>query len=192
MRCHLIGFTLFTLGCLPGRAGTEDQSVTDYKTPLAPAAVATPASIKSAAAAKVEKPPSDQAVPTLPPRVVLEMPHSFVTRDSQGYSFHFAGASLPEIVEAVGSIFRTAMTYSGSATRTVSGRFDGRTPHEILQRLVDRTNLRFVMDGTAWAVEELGGDSPRIVSFPATAKPAPPVPNVPGDEAPSAPARESR
>ena len=77
---------------------------------------------------------------------------------------------MPEVVEAVGRTFRAAVTYSGPAIRTVSGRLQGRTPDQVLGRLVDRTNLRFALDGSAWSVEEMGTELLRGVSLSAAAK----------------------
>ena len=113
MRRCLIGFTLLAVGKLAVRSGAEDQSITGYKTPAASTATAAHAPIKSTGTAEVDKPPSDEAAPALPSRVVSELPHGFVTRDSRGYSFNFAEAPMPEVIEAIGRIYRMATIVLG-------------------------------------------------------------------------------
>jgi hypothetical protein len=76
---------------------------------------------------------------------------------------------MPEVIAALGRIFDAGVTYSGSATREVSGHYSGRSFAEVMLRIVDRTNLHFFPSGTVWSVEEMGQETPDFLSLAAVA-----------------------
>jgi len=92
----------------------------------------------------------------VPARVLFELEHEFVERSGSGFAFSFADAPMPEVAEALGRVYHVAVAYSGRPTRELSGRFQGDSAFEVLLQIVDRTNLRFSLDGTTWGIEEIG------------------------------------
>jgi hypothetical protein len=159
----LIPVMLLTIGPWCASAMSQDDSVRGYKVPPIPSISAISAPVSPSPRAPVA--PSDVLPARLPDRVTLEFGNGYVSRHGAVCDFVLADAAMPEVMAALGRTFDVGVTYSGRSDREISGRYSGRTAAEVLLRLVDRTDLRFYNDGTAWGVEEMGRESLPSVSL---------------------------